>query len=71
MKAIRYYGYGVYGYMAPILHLRRVEGGDLFDMYAGSPERVWEVSYPYRPDSGAALARTRGENSTDDEIGVA
>ncbi|WP_412540233.1 XRE family transcriptional regulator [Longispora sp. K20-0274] len=42
--------YGVYGYMAPIVHLRRVEGEDLFDTYAGSFERIWEVSYPYRPE---------------------
>jgi transcriptional regulator with XRE-family HTH domain len=38
--------YGMYGYMAPILHLRRMEGGDLFDMYIRSFERVWEVSSP-------------------------
>ena len=38
--------YGMYGYMAPILHLRRMEGGDLFDMYVRSFERVWEVSSP-------------------------
>jgi hypothetical protein len=38
--------YGMYGYMAPILHLRRMEGGDFFDMYVGSFERVWEVSSP-------------------------
>ncbi len=38
--------YGMYGYMAPILHLRRVEGGDFFDMYARSFSRVWEVSAP-------------------------
>ncbi|WP_198532775.1 phospholipase D-like domain-containing protein [Carbonactinospora thermoautotrophica] len=38
--------YGVYGYMAPILHLRRIEGCDLFDTYANSFERVWAVSYP-------------------------
>jgi len=36
--------YGMYGYMAPILHLRRMEGGDFFDMYVRSFERVWEVS---------------------------
>jgi hypothetical protein len=32
--------------MAPILHLRRMEGGDFFDMYVRSFERVWEVSSP-------------------------
>lgn len=38
--------YGMYGYMAPILHLRRTQGGDFFDMYVRSFERVWEVSSP-------------------------
>ena len=36
--------YGMYGYMAPILHLRRIEGGDFFDMYVRSFDRVWEIS---------------------------
>jgi hypothetical protein len=38
--------YGMYGYMAPVLHLRRMEGGDFFDTYIRSFERVWEVSSP-------------------------
>jgi len=38
--------FGMYGYMAPILHLRRMESGDFFDMYIRSFERVWEVSSP-------------------------
>jgi phosphatidylserine/phosphatidylglycerophosphate/cardiolipin synthase-like enzyme len=38
--------YGMYGYMAPILHLRRIEGGDFFDMYIRSFDRVWEISSP-------------------------
>lgn len=38
--------YGTYGYMAPILHLRRVRGGDLFDMYVRSFERVRETASP-------------------------
>lgn len=42
---INQHAYGVYGYLAPILHLQRVEGGDLFDMYAQSFERVWEAAY--------------------------
>lgn len=41
--------YGTYGYMAPVLHLRRLEGADLFDTYMKSYERVWEESYPYEP----------------------
>jgi transcriptional regulator with XRE-family HTH domain len=38
--------YGMYGYMAPVLHLRKIEGGDFFDMYIRSFERVWEISAP-------------------------
>lgn len=38
--------YGTYGYMAPILHLRKVEGCDLFDTYARSVELIWSESYP-------------------------
>ncbi|MBB5871209.1 transcriptional regulator with XRE-family HTH domain [Allocatelliglobosispora scoriae] len=49
---VNQHAYGVYGYMAPILHLRRVEGGDLFGTYADSLERVWDAGYPYLP--GAA-----------------
>jgi len=36
--------YGMYGYMAPVLHLRRMPGGDFFDMYLRSFQRVWDVS---------------------------
>jgi transcriptional regulator with XRE-family HTH domain len=42
--------YGEYGYMAPVLHLRRVEGADLVAMYARSFERVWGASYPVGPE---------------------
>lgn len=38
--------YGAYGYVAPLLHLRRAPTGDLFDTYVRSFERVWEESYP-------------------------
>ncbi|SHH13470.1 XRE family transcriptional regulator [Streptoalloteichus hindustanus] len=48
--------YGTYGYVAPILHLRRMEGGDLFETYAKSFERVWEVSYPF---DGSALRKKK------------
>jgi hypothetical protein len=38
--------YGTYGYMAPILHLRKVAGSDLFETYIKSFELVWrEESY--------------------------
>ncbi len=40
--------YGTYGYIAPILHLRRVDGCDLFDTYMRSLDLVWqEESYPF------------------------
>ena len=55
--------YGMYGYMAPILHLRRMEGGDFFDMYVKSFERVWEVSAPIE-ESGFWKQRTAAINST-------
>ena len=41
--------YRTYGYIAPILHLRRLDGADLFDTYMKSFEMVWEQSYPYQP----------------------
>jgi hypothetical protein len=37
----------VYGFPAahaPVLHLRRLAGGDLFDTYAESFERVWSTA---------------------------
>ncbi|MEU5546790.1 helix-turn-helix transcriptional regulator [Streptomyces sioyaensis] len=34
--------YGVGAYLAPVLHLQRVPGGELFDTYAESVERVWD-----------------------------
>ncbi|MET7906579.1 helix-turn-helix transcriptional regulator [Streptomyces sp. NPDC005355] len=38
--------YGVGAYMAPVLHLQRVPGGELFDTYAESIERIWENARP-------------------------
>lgn len=38
--------YGAYGYIAPILHLRRTTGHDLFETYERSFERVWETAQP-------------------------
>lgn len=39
----------VFGFPAahtPVMHLRRLSGGDLFDTYAESFDRVWETSVP-------------------------
>jgi len=52
----------MYGYMAPILHLRKIEGGDFFDMYIQSFERVWEISTPIE-DSRFWQQRTVAINS--------
>lgn len=37
--------YGAYGYIAPILHLRRTPGQDMFETYERSFERVWETAH--------------------------
>lgn len=44
--------YGTYGYMAPILHLKKVEGSDFFDTYMKSLQLVWdeEAWTPESPD---------------------
>jgi hypothetical protein len=43
--------YGTYGYLAPILHLRKVPSGDLFETYMRSFELVWsEESYSIHAD---------------------
>jgi hypothetical protein len=46
--------YGTYGYIAPILHLRKVPGCDLFDTYMRRLELLWnEEAYPYElPGNG-------------------
>ncbi|MCG8914825.1 hypothetical protein L6E12_03335 [Actinokineospora sp. PR83] len=42
--------YGTYGYIAPILHLRRSSDSDLFETYMKSLERVWtDEAYEYAP----------------------
>jgi hypothetical protein len=38
--------WGVNAYLAPVLHLRRLAGGSLFDTYTGSFEAVWATSRP-------------------------
>ncbi|NJO21660.1 MAG: hypothetical protein HC868_00320 [Sphingomonadales bacterium] len=38
--------YGTYGYQAPVLHLRRVDTGDVFATYERSIDKVWAESYP-------------------------
>jgi hypothetical protein len=43
--------YGVPAAYAPVIHLRRLTGGDLFDIYATSFQRVWSRSVSVWPDS--------------------
>ncbi|MFK3983510.1 helix-turn-helix domain-containing protein [Micromonospora sp. NPDC050397] len=38
---------------APTLHLRRIAGGDLFNLYADSFDRIWSASRPKRQDREA------------------
>jgi hypothetical protein len=38
--------YGIGAFIAPVLHLRHVPGGDMFTTYADSFERVWVSSIP-------------------------
>ncbi|CRK59544.1 hypothetical protein [Alloactinosynnema sp. L-07] len=45
---VNQHAYGTYGYLAPILHLRRQSGADMFDMYMRSLELVWsDEAYAY------------------------
>jgi hypothetical protein len=43
---INHHVYGIYGYLAPVLHLRQATTGDLFDTYTRSVEMIWEETYP-------------------------
>lgn len=43
--------WGVNAYEAPLLHLRRVEGGKLFDVYARSLEQIWATAAPLTSDT--------------------
>ncbi|MFL6143665.1 MAG: hypothetical protein ACJ72N_17620 [Labedaea sp.] len=48
--------YGTYGYVAPILHLRKHPNSDLFDTYMRSLELVWrEESWPIPTAAPATL----------------
>jgi len=40
--------YGMGAYLAPVMHLRRVPGADLFSTYADSFEKVWADASPLR-----------------------
>ncbi len=38
--------YGIGAYMAPVLHLKRLPGGGLFDTFANSVQQTWEGARP-------------------------
>ncbi|WP_049575007.1 helix-turn-helix domain-containing protein [Streptomyces sp. SBT349] len=42
--------YGIGAYLAPVLHLRRLPGGGLFDTYAQSIEQTWSRARPVAED---------------------
>ena len=42
--------YGAPAAQSPVLHLRRVPGGTVFDHYAGSFERIWQDSRRWEPE---------------------
>lgn len=46
---VNMHAYGTYGYVAPLMHLRRTPGGELFDTYASSFEKAWARSWPAEP----------------------
>jgi transcriptional regulator with XRE-family HTH domain len=54
--------FGAYGYVAPILHLRRVDGADLFETYAKSFHRIWVESYPYELPEDRLTADRRAQS---------
>jgi hypothetical protein len=49
--------YGAYGYIAPILHVRRVSGADLFETYLKSFDRIWNDESFDIKDSATANQR--------------
>jgi hypothetical protein len=75
---VNQHAYGCYGYMAPLLHLRHLHDGGLFDTYVRSFERIWhDESYPYQsqqelPTGGRLAANTaQAEHGSDHQSGVA
>jgi transcriptional regulator with XRE-family HTH domain len=43
------HAYGAPAAQSPVMHLRRLPGGRLFDHYRSSFERVWELAQDWRP----------------------
>jgi hypothetical protein len=47
--------YGIGAFMAPVLHLRRLPGGGMFDTYANSIEHTWENARPITDQDIASI----------------
>lgn len=47
--------YGIGAYMAPVLHLRRLPGGGLFDTYTNSIEHTWDNARPITDQDIASI----------------
>jgi phosphatidylserine/phosphatidylglycerophosphate/cardiolipin synthase-like enzyme len=41
---VNHHLFGIYGYLAPLMHLQRADEGGLFDMCRASFDRVWHLS---------------------------
>jgi transcriptional regulator with XRE-family HTH domain len=52
------HAYGVAAAKSPVLHLRRLPGGRLFDHYMASLERVWESATPLDLTRAREMSRT-------------
>ncbi|WP_432021107.1 helix-turn-helix domain-containing protein [Streptomyces sp. 1222.5] len=47
--------YGIGAYLAPVLHLRRLPGGGLFDTYANSIDHTWDNARPINAQDIASI----------------
>jgi hypothetical protein len=45
--------YSIPAFRAPIIHLRRIQGGPLFQTYAECFERIWSESRPFDPETAS------------------
>ncbi len=43
--------YSMPAFRAPIIHLRRIQGGPLFQTYVECFDRIWAESRPFDPET--------------------
>ena len=55
--------YGLTAAQAPLLHLRRLDGGVLFDTYLNSFQAAWEVARPHIPVEARPALQTVGSST--------